>query len=145
MEEVVDALAEKTDIRLFLFGSPTEKQAIEKLVKDHKNCTNVAGNLKFKEELNLIAQLDVMLSMDSGNGHLAAMFAIPTVTLWGVTHPYAGFTPFGQEKHCILSDREQYPFLPTSVYGDKIPEGYEKVMETIRPKTVVEAIQNLIL
>jgi len=145
MQEVVDALAKKIDIRLFLFGSPAEKQAIEKLVKDYKNCTNVAGNLNFKDELNLIAQLDVMLSMDSGNGHLGAMFGIPTITLWGVTHPFAGFAPFGQEENCILSDREQFPLIPTSVYGNRIPEGYEKVMDTIRPKTVVEAIEKLIL
>ncbi|HBC05033.1 MAG TPA: ADP-heptose--LPS heptosyltransferase RfaF, partial [Aequorivita sp.] len=51
------------------------------------------GKLTFEEELALISNLDLMLSMDSGNGHLAAMYGVPVVTLWGVTHPYAGFVP----------------------------------------------------
>ena len=71
--------------------------------------------------------------MDSGNGHLAAMYGIPTVTLWGVTHPFAGFVPFNQEEHCLLSNRDTYPEIPTSIYGNVLPEGYEGVMKTITP------------
>jgi ADP-heptose:LPS heptosyltransferase len=75
--------------------------------------------------------------MDSGNGHLAAMYGVPTVSLWGVTHPYAGFAPFKQESNCLLSDRTQYPAIPTSIYGNKVPEGYEDVMRTVLPETIV--------
>jgi len=89
-----------------------------------------------------MAQLDVMLSMDSGNGHLAAMYGVPVVSLWGVTHPYAGFAPFKQETHCILSDREEYPAIPTSIYGNKVPEGYEEVMRTITPQMVIEKLMS---
>lgn len=84
-----------------------------------------------------------MLSMDSGNAHLAAMYGVPTVTLWGVTHPYAGFAPFNQEAHCLLSDRKLYPAIPTSVYGNEVPEGYQEVMRTIIPEEVVAKIQKL--
>ena len=100
--------------------------------------------LKFPQEINMIAQLDVMLSMDSGNGHLAAMFGIPTVSLWGATHPYAGFAPFQQENHCLLSDRTKYPAVPTSIYGNKVPEGYEEVMRTITPKMIVTKLMSLL-
>ena len=59
--------------------------------------------------------------MDSGNGHLAAMYGIPVITVWGVTHPYAGFAPFLQpEENSITADREQFPLIPTSVYGNKV-------------------------
>ena len=56
----------------------------------------MAGKYKFKEELALISNLDLMVSMDSSNGHLAAIYGVPIVTLWGVTHPFLGFAPFGQ-------------------------------------------------
>jgi ADP-heptose:LPS heptosyltransferase len=79
--------------------------------------------------------------MDSGNGHLAAIFGIPTVTLWGVTHPYAGFYPFGQApENALLSDRETFPAIPTSVYGDKFPSGYEKAIAGIAPETIVRKV-----
>jgi ADP-heptose:LPS heptosyltransferase len=86
-----------------------------------------------------------MLSMDSGNAHMAAMLGTPVVTLWGATHPYAGFSPFNQpESNALVSDREKYPLLPTSIYGNKVVKGYEDVMRTILPETVVNKINEVI-
>lgn len=144
MREVIVGLNKRVDVRLFLFGAPDEKEQLLELSKDCDTCTVVAGVLKFPDEINLIAQMDVMLSMDSGNGHLAAMFGIPTVTLWGVTHPNAGFAPFGQEQNCLLSDRKKFPLVPTSIYGNNIPKGYENVMHTINPKIIVQKITEII-
>ena len=67
-----------------------------------------------------------MVSMDSGNGHLGAMYGISIISLWGVTHPFAGFAPFGQpSENNLLADISKYPLLPTSVYGNNFPENYE--------------------
>jgi ADP-heptose:LPS heptosyltransferase len=105
----------------------------------------VAGKLGLPQELQLISQLDVMLSMDSGNSHIAAMLGVPLVTLWGATHPYTGFKPFEQPlENCLVSDREQYPLLPTSVYGNKKVAGYEAAMRTIKPETVISTIHSII-
>ena len=85
------------------------------------------------------------MAMDSGNGHLAANYDIPVITLWGVTHPYAGFVPFGQPmEHQIVSDRKQYPLIPTSIYGNKFPEGYENVMRSIEPNTIVQKVERVL-
>ena len=84
-----------------------------------------------------------MLSMDSGNAHIAAMYGVPTITLWGVTHPFAGFMPFGQPiERAILPNLARYDQIPTSIYGNKVPPGYEKVMHTISPDTVIAAIKD---
>jgi len=49
--------------------------------------------------------------MDSGNAHIAAMLGVKVITLWGATHPFAGFKPFNQpDNFCITSDRAQFPF-----------------------------------
>ena len=91
----------------------------------------------------MISNLDVMLSMDSGNAHIAAMLGVKVVTLWGATHPYAGFLPFNQRlENALTSDRSQYPKLPTSVYGNKIVEGYEDAMRTISTEKIVKSIQS---
>ena len=86
-----------------------------------------------------------MLSMDSGNGHMAAMYKVPVITMWGNTHPFTGFVPFRQPiENSLLPDTEKYPFLPTSVYGNKIVPGYSDCMKTIQPKAVVEKIKHLL-
>lgn len=146
MEEVITHLAATNRYIIILFGGgKKEKEALSIWEQHYKNTINIAGKFSFKEELSLISQLDLMLAMDSGNAHLAANYGIPTITLWGVTHPYAGFYPFGQDsENALLADRNEFPLIPTSVYGNKFPEGYEKAMESISPNTVISKIEELL-
>ncbi|UCA57079.1 MULTISPECIES: glycosyltransferase family 9 protein [Aequorivita] len=147
MAEVIRKLDESDKYRIFLFGGgKKEIELLKKLENPFANVTNVAGKLTFEEELALISNLDLMLSMDSGNGHLAAMYGVPVVTLWGVTHPFAGFVPFNQpEKNQLMADREKYPLIPTSIYGNKFPTGYEEVMKTISPAIVLKKINQVLM
>ena len=105
----------------------------------------MVGRLSFADELALISHLDLMLAMDSGNAHLAANYGVPTLTLWGVTHPYAGFAPYGQsEENSLVADRNQYPLVPTSVFGNKYPEGYEKSITTISLQDILRKIATIL-
>ena len=143
MQTVIDDLV-KTNVKIFLFGGG-EKEILKlnQLKGNHENVVIVAGKIKFQQELDLISNLDLMLSMDSGNAHIAAMLGVKVITLWGATHPFAGFKPFNQpDDFCITADRKQYPLLPTSVYGNKIIEGYEDAMRTILPSVVVQKINS---
>ncbi|NHM02720.1 glycosyltransferase family 9 protein [Flavobacterium sp. KDG-16] len=146
MQEVIDELAKNTSVKVFLFGGGNEEiKKLNQLKNNHENVMVVAGKIKFQQELDLIANLNLMLSMDSGNAHIAAMLGVKVITLWGATHPFAGFKPFHQpDDFCITSDREQYPFLPTSVYGNKKVEGYENAMRSILPETVVNKINSVL-
>ena len=131
---------------LFLFGGGTsEIRMLSEIAEQTTNCISVAGKLTLKEELNLIAHLDCMVAMDSGNAHFAAMQHIPTITLWGGTHPFAGFAPFNQPKdYCLLPDLEKYPKIPYSIYGNKTLEGYEDAMRTISVETVLSKIKEVV-
>ena len=146
MQEVIDALAANENYTIFLFGGgQKEKENLQELAGNTKNAINMAGKVPFTTELDLISNLDVMLSMDSGNAHIAAMLGVPVVTLWGATHPYAGFLPFNQTlDNALVSDRNQYPQLPTSVYGNKVVPGYENAMRTILPEQVVDRIEEIL-
>lgn len=145
MQEVIDRLAENPEYTLFLFGGGAAETAqLEAFAKGRSNIIVTAGKLKLTQELNLISHLDLMLSMDSGNAHMAAMQGVKVITLWGATHPYAGFAPFNQPvDYTLTSDREKYPLLPTSIYGNKIVEGYEDAMRTITPQTVIDKVTNV--
>lgn len=146
MAEVIRELDETDKYRIFLFGGgKKEIKLLKEMEIPFANVTNVAGKLSFEEELALISNLDLMLSMDSGNGHLAAMYGVPVITLWGVTHPFAGFMPFNQpDNNQLLSDRKEYPLIPTSIYGNKFPKGYDDAMKTISPETVVQKVRELL-
>ncbi|WP_291117612.1 glycosyltransferase family 9 protein [Flavobacterium sp. UBA6135] len=144
MQKVIDELAKNNSIKIFLFGGGKEEiQKLNQLQNNHSNVIVLAGKLKFKEELEVISNLDVLLSMDSGNAHIAAMLGVKVITLWGATHPFAGFSPFNQPlENCIVSDREKFPLLPTSIYGNKKVKGYEDVMRTILPEKIVFSVQS---
>ena len=144
MTEVINQLSENPKYIIVLFGGgKKEIEILDSLSLNKKNVINAAGKIKFQQELKLISNLDVMLSMDSGNAHIAAMLGVKVITLWGATHPYAGFSPFNQPfENALVSDRNQFPKLPTSVYGNKKIEGYENAMRTISPEKIVLSIQS---
>ena len=146
MKEVLKKLNTQATYSLYFFGGGSEEiQALNELASTFENAHNLAGKGSFEEELNCIANLDLMLSMDSGNGHLAAMFGVPVITLWGVTHPYAGFVPFNQPmENQLTADREKFPLIPTSIYGNKYPEAYENAIGSISPETIVKKIKEVL-
>lgn len=144
MEQVIGELSKSNKIILF-GGGQEEIQQLNSLEHAFENVVNVAGMLTLVEEMDIISNLDLMLSMDSGNGHLAAMLGIKVVTLWGVTHPFAGFSPFNQPgDYSLLANRNIYPLIPTSVYGNKFPESYKDCMKTISPQDIVDKIESII-
>jgi len=146
MTEVIKKLDATSNYQVFLFGGgKEEKELLQEIEIQFDSVTSVADVYSFEEELALISNLDIMLSMDSGNGHLGALFGIPTITLWGVTHPYAGFTPFLQpEENQLLADQKKYPLIPTSIYGNKFPNGYEDAITTIPPDAILERLLKII-
>ena len=144
MEKVINALTSQEKYKIVLFGGGSKEKDLVSPLLNEKNCISTIGELCFQEELAVISNLNLMLAMDSGNAHLAAMYDIPTITLWGVTHPYAGFAPFKQTSNALVADRVKYPLVPTSVYGNKAPEGYDKAIASISPSNIVEKITTLL-
>ena len=131
MQQLVAFL--QIDHQVFLFGNgefETGKLEIWANAYQHVFGAYKLGSLY--NELEIISNLDLMISMDSANGHLAANYGVPVITLWGLTHPFGGFAPFSSNpENMIVSNRELFPKIPTSAYGKKIPKGYEKAMRTI--------------
>jgi ADP-heptose:LPS heptosyltransferase len=144
MEQVIEYLSKSYKVILF-GGGHHEIEILNTLENKIQNTINVAGKLTLEDELNLISNLDLMLSMDSGNAHIGAMLGVKVVTIWGVTHPYAGFAPFNQpEDYSLLSDRKQFPLIPTSVYGNTYPENYKEASRSILPEIVTKKIESII-
>ena len=128
--------------QVFLFGSHgDEANKLKVWERAYSNVYSLAGKYSLSDQIKIISNLDIMISMDSANGHIATNYNIPVITIWGITHPYAGFSPWNQNsQRSILSDRSLYPLIPTSVYGNVCPEGYEDCMRTIPPEKIIEVV-----
>lgn len=145
MQLVIAEIAKNQSHKIFLFGSKNELPQLQTLQQNLKNVILVPNVFTFKQELQLIPHLNVMLSMDSGNAHIAAMYGVQVVTLWGNTHPYAGFVPFNQPiTNSLIPNLDTFPFIPTSVYGNKKVAGYENVMESITPHDVITKLNSIL-
>jgi ADP-heptose:LPS heptosyltransferase len=141
MEQVVTHFANKEDITLFLFGGGTSEQTIlEEWHAKYPQTVLVAGKLKLSDELILMSHLDVMLSMDSANMHLASLTATPVVSVWGATHPYSGFYGYSQSPENAV--QVELSCRPCSVYGSKpCYRNNTECMRKITPQMVIEKLE----
>lgn len=143
MKDVIDLLLKDRNNKIFLFGTKDETAPfIEKFNDAH--IVNMAGKMNLSQELNVISQLDVMISMDSANMHLASLVNVPLVSIWGGTHPFAGFYGFGQDFANII--QLDLPCRPSSVFGNKeCPvHGSAGCMQEITPKMIADKVESVI-
>lgn len=117
MEEVVRLLSESGERVVLFGGGKKEQELLETWAKKYKGVESIAGKYRLAEEMEIMRGLRVMVSMDSANMHLASLVGTRVVSVWGATHPKAGFLGFGQnEEDCIQRDLQ---CRPCSIYGNK--------------------------
>ncbi|MDR2204621.1 MAG: glycosyltransferase family 9 protein [Flavobacteriaceae bacterium] len=115
--ELVKILSERSPI--FLFGGGKEEtEILDGWEKSIPNTKNLAGKMTLKEELQKISELEIMISMDSANMHLASLAGTRCISIWGATHPFAGFLGYGQSEKDVVQIKD-LTCRPCSVFGDK--------------------------
>lgn len=120
MEKVIEGIESRhPSCRIFLFGGgDREKNLISGITARHQHCTSVPAVLHgLREELILMSHLDVMVSMDSANMHLASLVGVPVVSVWGATHPFAGFMGWRQSPDNAV--QTTLSCRPCSIFGNK--------------------------
>jgi ADP-heptose:LPS heptosyltransferase len=140
-ERVVEHFSNRPDVRVFLFGGGAEEKAIlDGWSEKYAGATCMIGKLTMAMELTLISHLDVMLTMDSANMHMASLVNTTVVSVWGATHPYAGFLGWKQlPTNAVQLDM---PCRPCSVYGQKpCLRGDYACMNNISPEQIIEKIE----
>ena len=139
MESVIASL-DALNYEIFIFGGGADEQnTAENWALKFANVKNLIGRFTLQEELALISKLDLMLSMDSSGMHMASLMGVPVISIWGPTHPFAGFLGYGQSlASCI---QIEHPSRPTSIYGNKpCLCGTEPCIDLIEPQTIVKKI-----
>ena len=143
MEKVIDQLSSRhPSARIILFGAgEQERRYFSEWCTRFSRCVKAADIANgLSQELILMSHLDVMVSMDSANSHLASLVNIPVVSIWGATHPYAGFMGWRQTEETAV--QLNIPCRPCSVFGDKpCYRGDMACMNGIMPEKVVETVE----
>ena len=146
MEQVITQLIQKhPNARIFLFGrGEEENQYFDQWCSKFQSCVNVGQHCEsMYQELILMSHLDVMLSMDSANMHLASLTATPVVSVWGATHPLAGFFGFNQPRENAI--QVDLDCRPCSIFGNKpCKRGDYACLNNIPPERIVERITSII-
>lgn len=145
MKEVISIITNKyNNVRVCLFGAGKEMEILNQWVSEFPSCINASAALKgLSQELVLMSNLDVMVSMDSANMHLASMMGTPVVSIWGATHPYAGFMGWEQKEEYAV--QKNMDCRPCSVYGNKqCARGDYACLNDIKPEEIVKKIENFI-
>lgn len=144
MKKVVALLQERAANTILLFGaSGAEAASLAAWQKEFAQVHSMAGRGSLREELVQISQLDVMLCMDSANMHLASLYNVPVVSIWGATHPDAGFMGWGQPLQSAV--QIELSCRPCSVFGNKpCFRGDQACMRQITPAAIVERLYRVV-
>ncbi len=144
MERVVELLASsKTNKIILIGGGGKEQETLEVWEKKYPNTLSIARKYSILNELKIISNLDVMVCMDSANMHFASLVNTPVVSIWGATHPFAGF--YGWKQNAGNAVQIDLYCRPCSIYGNKacFRKDYA-CLNRIEPETVVSKINTVI-
>lgn len=145
ISELIRLINRDFTARFFLFGGSNELSGLEKIVASSENSSIIAGQFDLRNELAILSLMDVMISMDSSNMHLAALAGIKTISIWGGTHIAAGFGPVGSQQHLIIGvPSEELECRPCTIYGKgkcKRKNMKYKCLKDITPEIVYNRIE----
>lgn len=149
MEEVVKQLSERLHAKaekegtecekIYLFGAgPKEKEILQSWADRYPHVECLVGKYTMDEEIRFMSTLRLMITMDSANMHLASLVGTRVLSIWGATHPWAGFLGYGQsENDCI---QLSIPCRPCSIYGNRRCKFGDYRCLDIEPQNIVERV-----
>lgn len=134
--EEIFYLAPKNSTYFILGGGKREKELAEKWEKQYENVYSVIGKFSLSDEISLINNCRISMTMDSGNMHLASLTNTKIISIWGATHPFLGFYPYKKEDTIYV--QKELSCRPCSVFGNKKCYRDKLYCLDIEPKSIVE-------
>lgn len=144
MERVIEILSGEKDTKIFLLGSGKEEQKVLAAWEEkYSNVISTAGKLNLENEMLLISYMDVVLSMDSANMHLASLVQVPVVSVWGATHPSLGF--YGFEQNPDNAVQIELDCRPCAVFGElPCQRGDYACLEWLSEESIITRIHKVL-
>ena len=131
------------DYEIVLLGSANEARLTRKIQNgaienNVKQIHDFAGRTSINDLINIVSELDILITGDSGTMHLAAAFNIPTIAIFGPTD--SSSTSQWKNKNSVILSRnlECQPCMKRSC-----PLLHHNCMKSINPDEVIDAIMNI--
>ncbi len=145
IKEVIAHFDAQPDTQIFLFGAgEVEYEMLSDWETLFHQTHAVYTALNLQEEFELMRHLDVMVSMDSANMHLASLTDTPVVSIWGASHPGAGSLGWKQSPDNIVE--KDLPCRPCSILGNqrnkRCPYRYECL--NLAPQEIIGKIERVL-
>ena len=128
---------------IIIFGGPNEVEMANEIEENLKkrnvtNYSNLAGKTNIEELCSNIAGCSLFITNDSGPMHVAAVYQVPTVSIFGPTK-YKETSQWSNEKSKIVRhEMECSPCMKR-----ECPLGHHDCMKTITADEVVNAVKEL--
>lgn len=135
--EVVRALHARYDAAFYVTGAPGDHAYAEEVIQAiGLPVENLCGKTNLMELTALYAQLDLLVSVDTGGAHIAAVTGVPLVVMFGCTSPRR-WHPIS-ERAAVFSSHE--PCCPCS-YGETDCPSYPQpdCLYHVKPDTIIAA------
>jgi len=129
--------------RVVLMGSAKDSEVAERIRRSlpptaHGDCINLCGKTSLGQAIDILSQVNAVVSNDSGLMHIAAALQRPMVVVYGSTSP--GFTPPLAE----IVATEQIPVDCGPCFKRECPLGHMKCLVDLEPRRVVASLDQLL-
>lgn len=140
--QLIELLARRYE-RVFLFGQGDyQRQFAEGMQQLHPNVISVVGRTSLEEQMDILAMLDAVVSIDGDILRLASLVGTPVISLWGATHPFLESSGYGQDPRNAI--QKELPCRPCSTSGRRrcLIGNYE-CMHSISPDEVFRRVKSV--
>ena len=128
------------NIQIVFTGAPSDQAYIERAQQEMEGraSLSIAGQTSLLELAAIFRDSDLLLTGDTGPLYIAEAVGLPTLSLWGPTHPGI-YGPLTKGHHFILS-----PNKCTACCKTKCRRRTNACMNAIKPGTVTKALLGLL-
>ncbi len=132
--KVADALIHGEEVKVVLNGTAGERPKIE-AIKTYmrEKAIDLCGQLTLSELISLLKRCDLLLTVNSGPMHIAAVLGTPMVVVWAASWRVQNWGPYGHN-HIII--QKQVPCA--NCWLAKCPKPIS-CMDMIEPEEVIDA------
>lgn len=135
---LADKISSQFDLSIIATGTASEKSVVERL-KDLANVpiANFAGDTSISELTALLKAAKLVVSNDTGPGHIAAALGSPLVLIFGPTNP-ARVAPYRRNNCVAAIEPNSRGLLPNStdpkhdIKAITVDDVYQKVCEQMK-------------
>lgn len=144
MIKLLELISSATPCRFFIFRGKEDTEAMKTYIEKVPGIYDVHGKMTLSGELALMSRLDLMISMDSSNMHLAAVCGTKVISIWGGTDPMAGFGAWMQpDNYSIRIPVEELDCRPCTIYGKGRSRHGMECMRRLTPDIVFTRMKTL--